>query len=193
MRRGCVGLFSSPDMENWTVHPPLFAPRRYWDLECPQVFQIGDWYYLTSAIMEDRTQRYWVAERFEGPYEVPADGGMLAPLGHYAGRICRWKDEDLYLCWHEPRPQNRGRVPLPAVDWATVRNPAGKFVVAPLELTPRTGRQPRLSLLLGLGDLPHRGTHPVDPNASITAPQYPHSSELLAGRKRWRWDGPSRE
>ncbi len=87
--------------------------------------------------MEDRTQRYWVASSFDGPYEVPADGGVLAPLGHYAGRICRWKDQDLYLCWHEPRPQNQGRVPLPPVDWATVRNPAGKFVVAPLELTPR--------------------------------------------------------
>ena len=137
MRRGCVGLFSSTDMEQWTVHPPLFAPRKYWDLECPQVFQIGDRFYLTASIMEDGTQRYWVASRFEGPYEVPADGGVLAPLGHYAGRICRWKGEDLYVCWHEPRPQNRGRIPLPPVDWATVRNPAGKFVVAPLELTPR--------------------------------------------------------
>ncbi len=137
MRRGCVGLFSSTDMEQWTVHPPLFAPRKYWDLECPQVFQIGGRFYLTASIMEDGTQRYWVAERFEGPYAVPADGGVLAPLGHYAGRICRWKGEDLYVCWHQPRPQNRGHIPLPPVDWATVRNPSGKFVVAPLELVPR--------------------------------------------------------
>ena len=36
-RRGCVGLIESTDLEHWEVSPPLFAPRGYWDLECPQV------------------------------------------------------------------------------------------------------------------------------------------------------------
>lgn len=137
MRRGAAGLFTSTDMETWTVQPPLFAPRRYWDLECPQVFEIGGRFYLTAGIMEDGTQRYWVAPAVEGPYAVPADGGILAPIGHYAGRVCRWQGRDLYLCWHEPRPQARNRITAPLVDWARVRNPHGKFVVAPLVLEPR--------------------------------------------------------
>jgi beta-fructofuranosidase len=137
MRRGCVGLLASPDLETWEVRPPLFAPRRYWDLECPQVFRIGERFYLTAAIMEDGSQRYWVAPRFEGPYEVPADGGILAPAGHYAGRVCRWRDMDLFVCWHEPRPRSRNSLPAPAVDWATVRNPFGKYLVAPLLLEAR--------------------------------------------------------
>jgi len=137
MRRGSAGLFTSPDMETWTVKPPLFAPRRYWDLECPQVFEIGGRFYLTAGIMEDGAQRYWVASAVTGPYAVPPDGGVLAPTGHYAGRVCRWRGKDLYLCWHAPRPQARYRITGSSVDWASVRNPHGKFVVAPLVLEPR--------------------------------------------------------
>jgi beta-fructofuranosidase len=137
MRRGCVGLLASPDLESWEVRPPLFAPRRFWDLECPQVFEIGGRYYLTAAIMEDRCQRYWVAPTFEGPYEDSPDGGILAPAGHYAGRVCHWQGRDLFVCWHDPRPLSRTPSASPAVDWATVRNPFGKFLVAPLVLGSR--------------------------------------------------------
>jgi beta-fructofuranosidase len=137
LRRGCVGLLASTDLEHWEPRPPLFAPRRFWDLECPQVFPIGDRWYLTAAIMEDRTQRYWVAPDFHGPYETPPDGGVLAPLGHYAGRICRWRGLDIFCCWHQPRAVNRNAEPVPAVDWTTVRNPFGKFIPAPLVLLPR--------------------------------------------------------
>ena len=142
MRRGCVGLLASSDLERWEVRPPLFAPRGYWDLECPQVFVIGGAFYLTAAIMEDRTQRYWTAPAFDGPYEIPADGGLLAPLGHYAGRVCRWKGLDLFFCWHDPFHETRRRSsaapkPIaiaPDVDWDSVSNPHGKYVVAPLAL-----------------------------------------------------------
>ncbi len=41
LRRGCAGLMASSDLETWEVRPPLLAPRRYWDLECPQVFVIN--------------------------------------------------------------------------------------------------------------------------------------------------------
>jgi len=81
------------------MRPPLFVPRAYWDLECPQVFFVDGHAYLMAAIMEDRSQRYWQAPRFEGPYEVPPDGGVLAPPGHYAGRVCSWRQAHLYFCW----------------------------------------------------------------------------------------------
>jgi beta-fructofuranosidase len=144
-RRGCVGLMTSPDLMNWVVQPPLFAPRRFWDLECPQVFTVGGTaaaenpgsYYLTAAIMEDRSQRYWTAPHFMGPYSIPADGGVLAPAGHYAGRVCRWRNLDLLWCWHQPSLA-RGWVATPETnDWSSLSNPYGKFVVAPLVLQAR--------------------------------------------------------
>ncbi|MDQ3412871.1 MAG: hypothetical protein M3509_12225 [Chloroflexota bacterium] len=133
LRRGCVGLMTSTDLQTWEVRPPLFTPRRYWDLECPQVFTINGTFYLTAGIMEDRTQRYWMATSITGPYLVPPDGGVLAPLGHYAGRLCTWQGRHLYLCWHRPGRQD-GPVD---VDWTTMVNTAGKFVVAPLVLAQR--------------------------------------------------------
>lgn len=137
MRRGAVGLLESPDLINWESRPPLFAPRRWWDLECPQVFELGGRFYLTAGIMEDRTQRYWVADRFEGPYTVPDDGGILAPLGHYAGRVCEWRGQTIYGCWHQPNPRTIDGPVANRVDWATVRNPHGKFVMPPIVLEPR--------------------------------------------------------
>lgn len=129
LRRGCVGLISSRDMEMWSAQPPLFAPRRWWDLECPQVFTVDGTYYLTAAVMEERTQRYWMADDFMGPYRVPPDGGLLAPQGHYAGRVTRWRGMDLYFCWHTDFDQ--------LYDWAGISNRSGKFVVSPLVLVKR--------------------------------------------------------
>lgn len=129
LRRGCVGHFTSTDFVTWEIHPPMFAPGRYWDLECPQIFTIGGSWYLTAGIMEERTQRYWIGESHLGPWRQPPDGGILAPNGHYAGRISRWRGQDIYMCWHLP---TGGKA-----DWNNAGNPHGKYVVAPLALHQR--------------------------------------------------------
>ena len=137
LRRGCAALMASDDLLNWEVRPPLFAPRRYWDLECPQVFTVDEQYYLTAGIMEDRSQRYWQAPAFKGPYTVPADGGILAPAGHYAGRVCRWRDLDLFVAWHRPMlaPGVWADYDWPA--WGTRVNSYGKISTPPLVLCRR--------------------------------------------------------
>ncbi|HEY3079885.1 MAG TPA: hypothetical protein VGM69_08245 [Chloroflexota bacterium] len=171
-RRGCAGLIASKDLVTWEVRPPLFAPRRYWDLECPQVFVVDGRYYLTAAIMEDRLQHYWMAERFEGPYVVPPDGGILAPSGHYAGRVCRWKGIDLFFCWHKAE-----------YDWPGIRNSYGKFVPAPLVLDRRPDGSLRRS------SFPGWATHRAAP---LAAPAVRPSS-LFRGRPTdgWRLAGES--
>jgi beta-fructofuranosidase len=132
MRRGCIGQLASKDLVTWEARPPLLSPHRYWDLECPQVFELGGVYYATAGAMEDWSQRYWMAPRYEGPYVVPPDGGVLAPKGHYAGRVCRWQGLDLYFCWHTNKSWTETDY-----DWLTPRSPLGKFVVAPLVLVQR--------------------------------------------------------
>jgi beta-fructofuranosidase len=173
-RRGCVGLLASKDLVRWEPRPPLFAPRRFWDLECPQAFVVNGQSYLTAAIMEDRTQRYWMAPRFAGPYETPPDGGILAPRGHYAGRVCRWQGLDLYYCWHRCD-----------YDWSGIRNPFGKFVVAPLVLTRRDDGS------LARGSFPGwEGYRPARP-----APPAPAATTLLRGApvgSGWRLETPGR-
>ena len=138
LRRGCVGQLVSADFERWEARPPLFAPRRFWDLECPQAFEIGGGWYLAAATMEDRRQRYWRAPAFEGPWAEPADGGMLAPPGHYAGRVARWQGRDLLWCWHQPRLAEGWTTSPRTIDWVDPRNPFGKWLAPPLELLPRS-------------------------------------------------------
>ncbi len=137
MRRGCAGLMSSDDFETWWIEPPLFAPRRYWDLECPQAFQVGDGWYLTAATMEDRRQRYWSAPALQGPWVVPSDGGILAPGGHYAGRAMRWNGQELLWCWHQQRLHEGWVADGRRIDWAAIRNPYGKTLAPPLVLERR--------------------------------------------------------
>ena len=134
LQRGAAALLVSDDLLHWEHRGPILTPGRYWDLECPQLFTVGGTWYLTAGIMEDGTQRYWQSDSADGPFHVPADGGILAPQGHYAGRVVNWRGQDLYVCWHRPLGHHG---PTP-VDWATQRNTAGKFVPAPLVLHQRS-------------------------------------------------------
>ncbi len=175
-RRGCVGVLASKDLRTWGSRPPLFAPRRHWELECPQVFEIEGTYYLTAAVIPERIQRYWVAPRFEGPYEIPADGGLLAPKGHYAGRICRWKGLDLLVCWHKSWHK-------PDYDWPAIRNPAGKFAVAPLVVSRRSDNS------LAQRSYPGWSTYRTGSLTALSPASSLDSSEPAAGE--WRVDaGP---
>ncbi len=68
-RRGAVGLAKSDDLRHWTLHAPLYAPNIYPSLECPDVFRIGDWYYLLFSQF-GRTE-YRMARSLEGPWLLP--------------------------------------------------------------------------------------------------------------------------
>ena len=50
-KEGCFAEFTSPDLKAWQ-HQGTFA-KMIWDrfLECPNVFKIGDWWYLTYSDM----------------------------------------------------------------------------------------------------------------------------------------------
>lgn len=140
-RRGCAGLLTSSDLEHWETQPPLFTPRRYWDLECPQLFRVespaGPRWALVAAIMEDRSLRYWLADNPLGPYHVPPGGDILAPAGHYAARATRWQGRDLLFAWHQPRLHQGWQSTPHTVDWVEARNPFGKHLAPPLEIAPR--------------------------------------------------------
>jgi hypothetical protein len=104
---------------------------------------------------------------------VPPDGGVLAPSGHYAGRVCRWKGMDLFFCWHKAE-----------YDWPGIRNSYGKFVPAPLELDRRPDGSLRRSSFPGWA-----GRR----SAPLAAPPVAPSS-LFRGRPTdgWRLEGEAR-
>ena len=99
-RRGLIADCLSTDLITWKVTTPFWAPGRYITHECPEVFQIGDWWYLVFSEFSDHfVTRYRMARSPFGPWQVPArdtiDGrafyaGKSAELGgarHFTGWI----------------------------------------------------------------------------------------------------------
>ncbi len=71
-RRGAVGYASSPDLETWTFHAPLFNPGTTLTPECPEYFELdGTHYLIWSSYSERFATRYRIADRFEGPWRAP--------------------------------------------------------------------------------------------------------------------------
>ncbi len=73
MRKGCVGLCKSTDLHHWTIEEPLYAPRTNQSaFECPDIFRIGDWWYLTYSVYTDRFETlYRMAKSPSGPWITP--------------------------------------------------------------------------------------------------------------------------
>jgi hypothetical protein len=101
LRQGAVAHLVSDDMKDWTVLPPLFAPRHHYEIECPQLFTFGEHLYLTAAVLEERLQRYWVADSIEGSFRS-LDHHVLMPPGCYAARVCSVGDERWIFGFHDP-------------------------------------------------------------------------------------------
>jgi len=100
LRQGIVGHIVSDDMSSWETLPPLFATRRHVELECPQLFPFAGRLYLTASILEERTQRYWLADDLAGPFSAPDDNRFL-PAGHYAARVCEVGDAHWAFAFHD--------------------------------------------------------------------------------------------
>ena len=73
MRKGCIGLCKSDDLHHWTYCEPLYAPTTNQSaFECPDIFRIGDWWYLTYSVYTDRFNTlYRMSRSLNGPWITP--------------------------------------------------------------------------------------------------------------------------
>lgn len=71
--RGCTAVLTSTDLYTWT---PVrdYAPGRYHGHECPDLFRMGDWYYLVFSEYTTHTvTRYVMSRDPDGPWLTPRD------------------------------------------------------------------------------------------------------------------------
>lgn len=105
---GAIGLATSPDLETWTLQPPVFVGG-FGQLEVPQVFEVGGrWYCLFCTAAEHFSKEqaettpggpvtgshYLIGEGPRGPWRV-APGQFLdgaLPCRRYAARIVHTDD-----------------------------------------------------------------------------------------------------
>lgn len=74
LRGGCIALCRSRDLMNWTYEQPFYAPGMYITMECPEVFQMGKYWYLVFSTFSDRfTTHYRIGKTANGPWIIPDD------------------------------------------------------------------------------------------------------------------------
>jgi len=67
--RGVTALASSPNLRAWEVRAPFWAPDEYITHECPDLFRIGDWWYLVYSTFSDRfVTHYRMSRSLAGPW-----------------------------------------------------------------------------------------------------------------------------
>lgn len=74
LRGGCIALCKSKDLKHWTYEKPFYDPKMYITMECPEVFKMGNYWYLVYSTFSDRfVTHYRIADRPEGPWRIPED------------------------------------------------------------------------------------------------------------------------
>ena len=96
VRGGIVAKYTSSDLKEWNLDDPLFSPMEQYMLECPDLFKIGDTWYLTYSW--DCVTYYAIGESLNGPFTAPRDN-VLDGNGFifYAAKTAKIKD-NTYLC-----------------------------------------------------------------------------------------------
>jgi len=72
-RNGCVALCSSDDLSHWEYRKPMYASRTFQAAnECPDLFKMGDWYYLVYSNYTDGFSTYYrMSKSLNGPWLRP--------------------------------------------------------------------------------------------------------------------------
>jgi beta-fructofuranosidase len=99
---GVVAKYTSPDLKAWTFEGPIYTPQTHYMLECPDLFRMGDTWYLTYSW--DCVTYYAIGESINGPFAAPEDNildgqGLMEGNGFvfYAAKTAEWNG-NTYLC-----------------------------------------------------------------------------------------------
>lgn len=103
-RNACVGLCKSADLIHWRYCEPLFSPLALeGTYECPDLFRMGDWYYLVySNANHNKLTHYVKGKSPYGPWIMPEDDTLDSFL-FYAGRVATDGKHHYIAAWNADR------------------------------------------------------------------------------------------
>lgn len=105
-RRGVIAQLTSEDLATWTPTEPFWDPRRYITHECPEVFKIGDWWYLVYSEFSDAfVTRYRMATRLDGPWLTP-EYDSIDGRAFYAAKSADFHGRRIFAGWIATRDGN---------------------------------------------------------------------------------------
>lgn len=76
-RRGCTAVVASTDLIHWEICEPLWSPNLYFTHECPDLFRMGNWWYLVySTFTERHLTHYRMSRSLTGPWIAPTSDAL---------------------------------------------------------------------------------------------------------------------
>lgn len=114
-RRGVILDYVSDDLARWEFRGEFWAPNRYVAIECPEVFQFGDnWYLVYSEFSERFATHYRVGPTPRGPWSVP-ELDTVDGRGFYAAKSLELDGSRYFAGWI---PTRVGETDDGAWEWA---------------------------------------------------------------------------
>ena len=111
-KAGAISLATSPDLKQWQDHGPILDPGNIGEPECPQMFRMGQRWYLLASIYDRAVGPpvYWVSDQPLGPWgKEPA--GRLDGKDLCAAQIAFDGDTPVLFGWIPLTPAKPGQQP----------------------------------------------------------------------------------
>ena len=107
-RGGCIGLCVSHDLKEWQARPPFYSPHAHMSaLECPDLFRMGDWWYLVYSTYTERfVTHYRMSRSMEGPWLAPPED-TFDGRAFYAAKTVSDGNKRYVLGWNPTRTENQ--------------------------------------------------------------------------------------
>lgn len=105
---GRIVSFTSKDLKNWSFKGDFFAPNLYTGLEMPDLFKMGDWWYLLyTEYSEQSKTRYRMSKKIDGPWLKPRDDAFDG-RAYYAARTAFDGKRRVLFGWVPTRENGKG-------------------------------------------------------------------------------------
>jgi beta-fructofuranosidase len=96
---GCTVHFVSQDLKNWVFKGPFYAPNLFTMQEMPDLFKIGDWWYLIVSEYSNKNKiLYRMSKSIYGPWLTPEDDAFDG-RAYYAGRTFSLHGQRILFGW----------------------------------------------------------------------------------------------
>jgi len=106
-RRGCTALCASRDLKKWEVREPFWTPGLYFTHECPDLFRMGDWWYLVYSTFTERSvTHYRMSRSLQGPWVAP-ENDTFDNRAFYAAKTASDGKRRFVCGWNPTRAESR--------------------------------------------------------------------------------------
>lgn len=111
LKRGLTIQCESDDLLHWTVERDFYAPDNYYTHECPDLFKMGDWWYLVFSEFSDRTAtKYRMAKSLDSEWITPPIDTFDA-RSFYAAKTVSDGNKRYVIGWNSTRENDEDYKP----------------------------------------------------------------------------------